>query len=294
MYRSVSYRRPEAPHVTLTPVNGALALSSTYNAAFVTAIKALPFGSRRWDGTLKVWLIDPSQGQRVAALCRQYLGVEVHVPTVPTPTTETRILKVDYLGACKDRGDGESSSNAWIDGAWAAVFPERVLREWFEGDIGLPERPSTTGTLYSRLAIQQTATEQEVRSAYRRLARQWHPDVCHEPDAARVFRQVQAAYEVLGDDTKRRKYDAGLRLQQLAAQSRIAASLARDYLQSTCGEYRPLLRCGYVLCEGTQVVGRFVVSKIVQWEDIVDAQGRVMVASWPYGAKEPEIRWRQE
>ena len=60
---------------------------------------------------------------------------------------------------------------------------------------------------YQALGVTRTATADEVKKAYRRLARKYHPDVSKEPDAEEKFKQVQEAYEVLTDPEKRAAYD---------------------------------------------------------------------------------------
>ena len=60
---------------------------------------------------------------------------------------------------------------------------------------------------YEILGISRTASEAEIKRAYRRLAREYHPDVNEAPDAAAKFSQVGEAYEVLGDKEKRKMYD---------------------------------------------------------------------------------------
>jgi len=60
---------------------------------------------------------------------------------------------------------------------------------------------------YQVLGIGREATLEEVKRAYRRLARQYHPDVNGSPGATDKFREVQEAYEVLSDPEKRRNYD---------------------------------------------------------------------------------------
>ncbi|MBL8875665.1 MAG: DnaJ domain-containing protein [Phycisphaerae bacterium] len=61
--------------------------------------------------------------------------------------------------------------------------------------------------LYSVLGVARTATNDELKKAYRKLARQYHPDVNKAPDASAKFTQVQEAYDVLSDEKKRRYYD---------------------------------------------------------------------------------------
>jgi DnaJ-class molecular chaperone len=63
---------------------------------------------------------------------------------------------------------------------------------------------------YKTLGVERTATEKEIKAAYRKLARRWHPDANPDNAAAaeETFKEIQEAYEVLGDPEKRRKYDA--------------------------------------------------------------------------------------
>src|SRR5712675_2404883 len=61
---------------------------------------------------------------------------------------------------------------------------------------------------YETLGVPKTATEGEIRSAFRKLARKYHPDVAKDKKAAEEkFKEINEAYEVLGDPEKRRKYD---------------------------------------------------------------------------------------
>lgn len=64
---------------------------------------------------------------------------------------------------------------------------------------------------YEVLGVPRTASTDEVKSAYRRLARQHHPDVSKENPkiAEEKFKELSEAYEVLADEQKRRRYDAG-------------------------------------------------------------------------------------
>ena len=60
---------------------------------------------------------------------------------------------------------------------------------------------------YEVLGILRDAGKEDIRSAYRRLARQYHPDVSKEPNAEARFKEINEAYQVLNDEEKRSLYD---------------------------------------------------------------------------------------
>jgi molecular chaperone DnaJ len=69
-------------------------------------------------------------------------------------------------------------------------------REWFEKDY------------YRVLGVSDTASQKDIRSAYRKLSRQYHPDANPDDQAAEErFKEVSAAYDVVGDAEKRKEYD---------------------------------------------------------------------------------------
>ncbi|WP_162583718.1 DnaJ C-terminal domain-containing protein [Variovorax sp. PBS-H4] len=61
---------------------------------------------------------------------------------------------------------------------------------------------------YQALGVERNATEEDIRKAYRKLARKYHPDVSKEPDADRRMREINEANDVLRDKEKRAAYDA--------------------------------------------------------------------------------------
>ena len=63
---------------------------------------------------------------------------------------------------------------------------------------------------YTLLKIRRDATPDEVKRAYRRLARELHPDVNPDPETVEHFKEITQAYEVLSDPEKRRMYDMGV------------------------------------------------------------------------------------
>ncbi|WP_172252613.1 DnaJ domain-containing protein [Saccharibacillus deserti] len=61
---------------------------------------------------------------------------------------------------------------------------------------------------YDVLGVEANASQPEIKKAYQKLAKQWHPDVNKTDGAERRFKEIAAAYEVLGSEEKRREYDA--------------------------------------------------------------------------------------
>ena len=68
-------------------------------------------------------------------------------------------------------------------------------QDWFEKDF------------YAILGVPKTATQAEIKKAYRRLARELHPDTNKDPDAERRFKDANEAHAVLSDSSKRKQYD---------------------------------------------------------------------------------------
>jgi molecular chaperone DnaJ len=81
-----------------------------------------------------------------------------------------------------------------------------VQTEWLEKDY------------YKVLGVADTASDKEIQRAYRKLARQFHPDANpNNPEAEERFKEISAAYDVLGDAEKRKEYDELRRLGPMAA-----------------------------------------------------------------------------
>lgn len=281
--------------IDATP-EGYLAFMAPYNANAIDALKyAIPATDRKWDANTKRWLVMPGHVCVLTSIARQFYGVQIQPPKLSMNTAApplTRLFEMRYLGRVKGRGDGEMSAYGWTGGAWNLVFSEQTLRDWF----GIERRPGEALTLYNVLAVKPGASGSEIKTSWRRLIRLWHPDVSREPDAAQQFMAIQGAYEVLSDPAKRARYDAGLALER-SLRGANTTFTGGGVFNTAVGnilveqEYSPPLRCGYVMVEGQDRLGRFVVSKILEWQDITNDRGEILVTSWPEGADMFQERW---
>jgi DnaJ-domain-containing protein 1 len=261
---------------------------SPYDRLLVADLKSrIPYNERRWDGNNKCWIVTPNNLTTLKVLCSKYLGNEPSIqgeliskqPLKP----QTKLLNVRYIGTPKDRGNGEKSAFGHDGQDWSIVFPELVLKKWFEGNDATVD--TTDLTLYGVLNLKRDCAGTDIKSAWRRMAKRYHPDVNKDDDAPQMMQRINEAYEVLNNPMKRKKYDAGLVL---------AASLnekPRDRLSAFSNVWRPPERCGFILATGQYMLGRFVIETIHQWEPIKDGFGRELVTSWPMGADTYQENW---
>lgn len=60
---------------------------------------------------------------------------------------------------------------------------------------------------YDRLGVDKNASQDDIKKAYRKLSKKYHPDINHEPGAEEKYKEIQEAFETLGDEQKRAQYD---------------------------------------------------------------------------------------
>ena len=263
---------------------------SSYDSYLVDLLKSnIPASERAWNPTGKYWIVLPFYSDELKRIVKLALNIDATVMghTIQgKKATEQKLFRVEYIGSLKDRGNGDVSAfgataketvtSQIIFGfpvikttlEWPIIFPESVLKDWFNGDDKI-KRPDSS-TLYGVLCLNQSATQQEVKKAWRRGMKRFHPDINKDEDAPEMTMKITDAYSTLRNPMQRRKYDAGLKL---------AASLDGQQKQPVYSDWSIPVRCGNILCEGQYKVGRFVVSKILQWLDIVE-DGKMLVTSW--------------
>jgi len=260
--------------------------------------------NRGWDPDTRSWVISPWALPELQSVIRR-MGYQM--PNFPpirpsAPEIEEKIYRIDYVGQCKEREDKTITALGLVYGFWSVEIPEDVLKKFFDkGGKGLI---TDTETHYQILGLEETATPAEIKSAYRKYARQWHPDTCSEPEAPAMFRQINESYELLFNPVMRKRYDFGLHFEREAAkrQAKIdAAQTAAPRRKGRGGRrrrqfnenpyYRCPLRCGLVKVKGFQTVSKFKVTEIISWDDVTDQSGHVMSSSWEIVTKSVKIRW---
>jgi len=271
---------------------GGLIFDFKYNPAIVDGLKAqIPPTDRKFQpnpsGKGGNWIISPKYGNVLQDLVLLHLGEKIIIPVLSNSIAKiVRVVDVRYIGQCKPREDGSVSAFGWSENQWSIIFPEQSLRDWFEAGPANSVAGGTT-TLYSVLGAKRADDADALKAAYRKMVLLTHPDRNKDADAQEQFLKVQHAWEVLSNPNKRARYNAGLALEATLKKQ----DGGSHYSVASGAAYRSPLKSGLIMVQGVETIGRVVVEKIMLWRDIKDAQGRLLVTSWPMGAKVPTEVW---
>ena len=268
--------------------------TSKYHPELKDELKVIiPYACRSWNpgersGRYRSkghWEISSQYVEDMEKLCQKYGFVVDRSGQFTQPKEKKVILTLDYMGLVRHRGGDIYTATGWVNDGWNATFTMEVLQKWFGFSVIKPgEKP----TLYSVLSISSGSSGVEVKQAYRRAARTWHPDVCKEPDAEEQFKQIQAAYEKLGNPRFRAAYDAGLYYESVA--DRVTSSH-----EATAINWKPPVRCGTLTANAIIVPNtygdKYQIKEILRWKDIVDIAGKTMITYWPPNGDSFKTKW---
>lgn len=276
----------------ITLRNGELDIAAPYDPEFVKLLKrTVPDQLRSWNRPL--WTVHSKYKDEVIGLviaCYNAMPVIVNLEHIKAERRQ-ETFRAEYIGRCKSGLLG-SFSNVYDDRKWSVKITEEALRKYFEDSKRTRYEPEPT--LYAVLGVVESATAAEIKTSFRRLSKQWHPDLCSEPNAQEMFIKINEANSILSDPMSRKKYDFALEIsgpgvQEIDPFKDLNDALKRDR-DDTWG-YQPLLRCGTITGEGQNVLGRFTVDNIIKWDDITDDLGRMMVSTWQQNDDKPTFFW---
>lgn len=262
------------PKCSITQSGNDYAVKAPYSQAFVNLLKVtVPAEHRSFDRDSKAWIVERSYAEAcLVNIVFEVFGEKPELPELKSVNQEAKYsFQLDYVGIPKERaGQAGKTALGFSKGQWRVVFEELILKKWFEEGS---EKSGFEETLFSLLLCNQNSTDQEIKSGYRRLARQWHPDVNREPEASEMFKKISNAYQILSDPQKRARYQAGLEFERESDKS------SRS------------LRCGFLTVTGNVQVGRLRVSQILSWQDVMNEQGLTMVTSWNRELNAIDYQW---
>ncbi|KAJ6840634.1 dnaJ protein P58IPK-like protein A [Iris pallida] len=149
-------------------------------------------------GLCKV-LVKLGRGKDAVNSCTEALDIDEELDEALVQRGEAKLLVEDWEGAVNDLKAAAQKSPQDMS------IRESLMRA--EKSLKLSKRKDW----YKILGVSNTASIAEIKRAYKKLALQWHPDknVENREEAEAMFREIAAAYEVLGDDDKRVRYDRG-------------------------------------------------------------------------------------
>ncbi|XP_062117158.1 dnaJ protein P58IPK homolog [Humulus lupulus] len=155
-------------------------------------------------GLCKV-LIKLGRGKDALSSCNEALSIDGELLEALVQRGEAKLLTEDWEGAVEDLKSAAQQSSQDMNIREAYMRAEKALKM------------SKRKDWYKILGVSKTAAVSEIKRAYKKLALQWHPDknVDNREEAEAKFREIAAAYEVLGDEDKRTRYDRGEDLEDM-------------------------------------------------------------------------------
>ena len=265
---------------------GSVVLRMSYDQYVIAKLKVdIPSTDREYNPTTKAWTLDGKWRDYIVTLLTTagftIMGDALH-GVVGQRGIVRETIRVNYMGNARKRPDGSVTASGMDErGEWKYLFIFDALSDWFDLPA-VTSSPLDAADLYGMFGIARDATGDEVKKAYRRLMRSWHPDVNSDPKAGEVFIALQDGYAVLSDAKRRGRYDVGLSLQPL-----MPPKAGSDIVWIPPDGSR----CGYVDVEMETGLRTSVIRRIYGWDDIVNTRGQRMIAKWNSSRNEVEYSW---
>ncbi|KAK6943777.1 Tetratricopeptide repeat 2 [Dillenia turbinata] len=184
---------------------GKLRLSvEDFKAALALDPKHLAHNVHLHLGLCKV-LVRLGRGKDAISSCTEALDIDGELIEALVQRGEAKLLTEDWEGAVQDLKSAAEKSPQDMNVREALMRAEKALK--------LSKRKDW----YKILGVSKTTSITEIKRAYKKLALQWHPDknVDNREEAEAKFREIAAAYEILGDEEKRVRYDRGEDLEEM-------------------------------------------------------------------------------
>ncbi|KAI8556350.1 hypothetical protein RHMOL_Rhmol05G0245900 [Rhododendron molle] len=175
-----------------------------YKAALALDPKHLAHNIHLHLGLCKV-LVQLGRGKDAITSCTEVLDIDGELVEALVQRGEAKLLIEDWEGAVADLKSAAEKSPQDMNIREVLMKAEKSLK--------LSQRKDW----YKILGVSKTAAISDIKRAYKKLALQWHPDknVDNREEAEAKFREIAAAYEVLGDEDKRTRYDRGEDLEEM-------------------------------------------------------------------------------
>lgn len=169
-----------------------------YKAALAIDPNHIAYNVHLHLGLCKV-LVKLGRGKDALSSCTEALSIDEELIDALVQRGEAKLLTEDWEGAVQDLKEAAQKSPQDMNIRESLMKAEKALKM------------SKRKDWYKILGVSKTAAVSEIKRAYKKLALQWHPDknVENREEAEEKFREIAAAYEVLGDEEKRVRYDRG-------------------------------------------------------------------------------------
>ncbi|XP_050228647.1 dnaJ protein P58IPK homolog [Mercurialis annua] len=175
-----------------------------YKAALALDPNHLAYNVHLHLGLCKL-LVKLGRGKDALDSCNEALNIDGELLEALVQRGEAKLLTEDYEGAIEDLKSAAQQSPQDMNIREAYMRAEKALKM------------SKRQDWYKILGVSKTSSIADIKRAYKKLALQWHPDknVDKREEAEAKFREIAAAYEVLGDEDKRTRYDRGEDLEEM-------------------------------------------------------------------------------